>query len=156
MTKIFIKGPKHQGFQGEARISGLDDFKIAHEKLGGRKLRTLLQRALNQACQPVVKEARSNVDKNVGRVSGKGRKNIKRRNLNKKERDGYGADQAVLVYLDSDGFYLRFWELGFTRFGKQYPAKPWLRPAFDSQQETVLETYRKRAGELIEKELAKK
>jgi HK97 gp10 family phage protein len=150
---IAVKG----GLLVGAKITGFDDFKKAQEKLGGRKLRTLLQRALNQAVQPVVvKEARSNVDKNVGRLSGEGRKNIKKRNLNKKERDELGVDQAVMVYLDEDGFYLRFWELGFTRDGKQYPAKPWMRPAFDSQQQTVLNTYKARAGALVEKELAKK
>lgn len=139
-----------------AKIEGLDDFKAAEIKFGGRKLRSLLQRALNQSVQPVVKTARQNSVRMVGRNTGKGQKNIKKRNLKKNERNKLGIDQGVTVYLHSDGYYLGFWEHGFTRNGIQYPARPWMRPAFDSQQGAVLQRYKTRAGELIKKELAKK
>lgn len=136
-------------------VSGLDDIQKAAKALDSRKARTLLSRALNQAAQPVVQDARRRADSEVGKNTGQGRKNIKKRNLKKQERNRLNLDQAVMVYLDSDGFYLGFWERGFTRNGRHYAARPWLRPALDSNEAQVINRYRERAKVLIEREVAK-
>lgn len=137
------------------KVTGTEDISDAIKRLDSRKARNLLARALNQAAQPVVKDARTNADREVGRRTGKGRKNIKKRNLKKSERNMLNLDQAVMVYLHSDGFYLGMWEKGFTRNGIHYPAKPWLRPALDNNEAQVINLYRQRAKFLIEKEVAK-
>lgn len=138
------------------KVMGEKDIDESIKRLDSRKARTLLQRALNQSAQPSVKQMRTNADTNVGRDTGEGRKNIKKRNLKKAERNKLGLDQAVMVYLAADGFYLGIWEFGFVRNGRHYPAKPWMRPAIDSTQGDVIRRYGRRAGELIEKEAAKR
>ena len=138
------------------RIDGARDFDDAVEKLGARKARSVLSRALNQSTQPVVSEARRMADANVGRQSGEGRKNIKKRTLKKGERNALGLDLASMVYLDERGFHLRFWELGFTRDGQHFAARPWLRPAADSQQGAVIRRFGQRATAILRRELEKK
>lgn len=136
-------------------VSGVEDIRKSIKKLDSRKARNLLQRALNQAANPVVKDARTNADRNVGKRTGEGRKNIKKRNIKKAERERLGLDQGVEVYLASDGFYLGFWEMGFTRNGIHYAAKPWLRPAIDMNEAIVIKRYKERAKVLVEREVAK-
>lgn len=139
-----------------ATVKGQDDFGKALARLDSRTARNGLQRALNQATQPVVKTARNNVDRAVGRDTGEGRKQIKKRNLKKAERASLKIDQGALVYLHTDGFYLMFWEFGFTRDGHSYAARPWMRPAIDSTKGDVVRRYNERASRIIEREAQKR
>ena len=138
------------------RVMGVEDFDRAIEQLDSRQARNALRRATSQATQPVVKRARELFDRNVGRQTGVGRKSIKKRNLKKRERDQLGLDMATMVYIANDGFYGRFWEMGFTRRGQHFAARPFLRPAASSTQSEVIERFGARAGKIIEREAAKR
>lgn len=137
-------------------VTGFDDIDKAIQRLDKRKARNALRRATSQALQPAVKEARRLADQNVGRRTGEGRKNIKKRTLKKRERRSLGIDLGSIVFIDSDGFYLRFWELGFTRYGEHYAARPFLRPALDTQQREIIERFRARGQQIIEREAKKR
>jgi hypothetical protein len=76
--------------------------------------------------------------------------------MKKAEREARGIDQGALLFLDPDGFYLAFWEFGFTRNGRHYPARPWMRPAVDSTTGSVVMRYMQRAGVVIERAAEKK
>lgn len=138
------------------KIDGLEGFDKAIKRLDKRAARNALRRAVAQSTQPVVKEARRLADAKFDSPSKRSKMGIKRRNLKKQERTALGVDMATIVYFAPDGYKLRFWEQGFTRYGRHYPARPMLRPALDSQEATVIKTFNKKAKTIIEKEAAKR
>lgn len=80
------------------------------------------------------------------------RKNISRKRLKgKKYADITNGDAFVGVSWRGNAFYGRFIEFGTSK----YPAKPFLRPAFDAKKEEALTIFKQKLADNIEKQRQK-
>lgn len=137
-------------------ITGLEDFDRAIERLNQREARNALSRAVNQSVQPALKEARRLATTKFNSPSKESVMGIKKRTLKKGERMVRGLDMAAMVYFAPEGYKLRFWEQGFIRNGRHFPARPMIREALDTQQAEIVRVFGERAGRLISKAAAKR
>lgn len=137
--------------------SGDEDFEKARRRFDSRKAKTFLSRSIGVGMTQVVKQAKSNVKarldtgesyKQIKKTTSKSRINklLSRVGVPFEIREEMGGDvQVGMVYLEEGkkgmrAFALRLWENGFTRQGRHFAARPWFRPAVDSERDEFLRT----------------
>lgn len=135
--------------------TGDKDFEAARRRLDSRKAKTIMSRAIGQGMTPIVKQAKANVKarldttesyKQIKKTTSKSRINklLSRVGVPFDVREEMGSDvQIGMVYLEEGqkgmrAFALRLWEAGFSRMGQHFPARPWFRPAVDSERDAFL------------------
>lgn len=153
--------------------TGFEDFEAARRRLTQRDVKKAMNRAMSQAMTPIVKSAKQNVKarldttesyKAIKKTTSKSKINklLSRVGVPFDVREEMGSDAQVgMVYLEEGkkglrAFALRLWEMGFSRDGKHFPAKPWFRPAVDGSSRVFLKTFAEKLKVIVEREAAKR
>lgn len=157
-----------------SKTTGFDDFERARKRLSSRKMKNAVSRAMGQSLTPIVKSAKANVKsrldtkdsyKQIKKTTSKSRINklLSRDGVPFDVRSEMGADnaQVAMVYLEEGkkgrrAFALRLWENGFTRQGRHFAARPWFRPAVDSNSNDYLGLMESKLKRIVEREAEKK
>lgn len=147
-------------------VRGLKELRAALLKLPVKMQGAAIYSALNAGAQPIKKDAQARVPVRTGvvkraiRVSrskvNKGKDgltevmvNVKK--LGRKEVRAFKAAGGKSGANPNDPYYWRFLEFGTSKM----PAKPFLRPAFESNKGRSLEAIRKKLGQAIEHQARK-
>lgn len=134
-------------------IDGLDELSKKLDQLSRIISNKAMRAAIMSASSPVLAAAKNSVP--VGSVTHKTYKGREvspgflKRSLSRRSfvsRRGYGA--AVLIGVKAEAFYgLQFLEQGTSKI----PRRPWLVPAMTQNSGTVVETFRAKLRERLEK-----
>lgn len=151
----------------EIEVLGLAELDRKLKALGNKMAGKALYSALNVALTPVVKEAkkRALVAEEEHIMTKKGgskvevkpgllKSSIRKRRLKKKEHKGrYKNGAAMGVYIGKgtkQKEYPNYWH--FIEYGTPHmPATPFIRPAFDNNIQVMIDTFKKKLAENIEK-----
>lgn len=129
------------------RVAGLKELDEALKQLPKSVGKTVLRNALKKAAAPVVADAKANAPRDRGDLA----ESIDiRATLTRRQRRMRARRGAVEMFIGPSfplGAHGHLVEFGTVKM----PARPFLRPAWDSNKERVLETF----GKLIWAELAK-
>lgn len=151
---------------------GDEAFERARRSLSSRQAKNAMSRAMGQALTPIRKAAVSNVKarldtsesyKQIKKTTSKSRVNrlLSRVGVPFDVRKELGGEGTVgMVYLEEGqkgtrAFALRLWERGFTRHGQHFAARPWFRPAVDSNQGAFFKTLAERLRRIVIREAEK-
>ncbi len=137
-----------------AEIEGLRELHRQLERLGLAAQGRVLRNSVNVAMTPVVREARKRIPVGDtphktyrGRLVAPG---FAKRNIKKRTRTQRDKSRAVaMVGVGKEAYYATQFVEGGTKF---QPAQPWLIPAFEAKQNTVLDKLSERLAANIEKE----
>lgn len=146
--------------QIKIEVDGLKELEKQILKLGAIEGKKVLRKSAMFATNPVVKEMKAKAPVAAGvikrKVRGKEfeiepgtlRKNIKRRNIFGK--DGFTYQQ--LIYVSRKAFWGSFFEFGTSKI----TAKPFMRPAFDNGKHLIIQRFKDKMRQNIDKAVAKK
>lgn len=141
-------------------LEGFAELEAALKSLGERTQRKVVRQAVNRSLTPCLKAARANAPEESG---------LLKESLDKKVKT-YVESQTVVGLVGPDtetqGEFNgeKRWPAKYAHLvenghigpnGEQVPAHPFLRPAFDSTEQTMLDTMADRLGKGIEREAAK-
>ena len=154
---------------GTIEIKGLRELDYNLKQLPLKIQKKVLRQAVRAGATVIRKEARKNI-KGLPEKTGTLRKSISIA----KSRESIPHNPIFTIGPSNKGWYGHLIEYGFTatgpkkkgltyrdsrarahKFGKHVPAKPWLRPAFDTTVKKVIQQMGKRLGIGIEREAAK-
>lgn len=135
--------------KGAVRIEGLRELGAALRELDSRVQKRIARSATAAGARVIVTDAKSRVRVDTGKV----KKNIRYANL-KPDQPGL-QESAVGVRVKGktadSAFYWRFLEFGTAKM----PAKPFLRPAFESKKVEASERIKEQLKKRLDAEAAK-
>lgn len=107
-----------------------------------------IEKIINEGAKLIKKDAKSRVPVDSGDL----KKSIKVKKLEiKKNRIKIGVGPVYEKGGDDDVFYWYFVEFGHPESDDNYPAQPYLRPAFEKNKRKVKRTIKKEINKLLEK-----
>ncbi len=143
----------------EIKVLGMKELSGKLDNLNGSLNRKIIKSALIKAATPVVKSARNNLkgvlSGNTRRAGGRPPGNLAEslKGVKPKKYRKYASGKSLVVIGPS-------WPLGahahLLEYGKHnQPARPWFRPAWDANKETVRQIIRKTISEQLHRETKK-
>jgi HK97 gp10 family phage protein len=107
------------------RIEGLKELEMRLKALPQKIAGKALYSGLMAGAEVIRKEAANRAPKKTGR--------LKRNIVKRREKAPPGLSASVVIGVRKEAFYWRFVEFGTSKL----PARPFLRPAFDTQKEAA-------------------